>query len=40
MKDGQYWVQQLKEQNQSRTEILKDIDYKVLILFPMIFVFV
>ena len=28
MKDGLYWVQQLKEQKVSRTELLKDIEKK------------
>lgn len=28
MKDGLYWVQQLKEQKVSHTELLKDIEKK------------
>lgn len=34
MKDGLYWVQQLKEQKVSRTELLKDIEKKVQKLNP------
>ena len=36
MKDGLYWVQQLKEQKVSRTELLKDIEKKVQKLNPKI----
>ena len=36
MKDGLYWVQQLKEQKVSHTELLKDIEKKVQKLNPKI----
>lgn len=36
MKDGLYWVQQLKEQKVSRIELLKDIEKKVQKLNPKI----